>query len=306
MGATGLCSTPRPICASKSPRRPALAPRRRRRRARQPDQGGRGDQWRRRPCRRAAESARGAAVHASTARAACSTCSAANKIFNVLAPAYVARERIAARALRWRFAGAGVDLGLSVEAFPVAGKIALWLEDAFAANYGSAEGDTLGLKIIETASGNAFFYIPGCARRRRGAGRAARGRATLVLFDGTLWHENEMIDQGLIGKTGTRMGHINMSGAGRFDRRLREARGRAQDFRAHQQFESGAERILARARGSGGRGLGDRRGRHGDRAMNDVSESHADLDAPRLSPADVRSRDPRGRRRALSRQASVP
>ena len=33
------------------------------------------------------------------------------------------------------------------------------------------------------------------------------------MFDGTLWHENEMIDQGLLGKTGTRMGHINMSGA---------------------------------------------------------------------------------------------
>ena len=37
--------------------------------------------------------------------------------------------------------------------------------------------------------------------------------AELVMFDGTLWHENEMIEQGLLGKTGTRMGHINMSGA---------------------------------------------------------------------------------------------
>ena len=34
-----------------------------------------------------------------------------------------------------------------------------------------------------------------------------------MFFDGTLWHENEMIEQGLLGKTGTRMGHINMSGA---------------------------------------------------------------------------------------------
>ena len=33
-----------------------------------------------------------------------------------------------------------------------------------------------------------------------------------MFFDGTLWHENEMIEQGLLGKTGTRMGHINMSG----------------------------------------------------------------------------------------------
>jgi len=136
---------------------------------------------------------------------------AANKIFNVLAPAYVAREELLLGA-SLAIHGAGVDLGLSVEAFPVAGKIALWLEDAFAANYGSAEGDTLGLKITETASAKSFFYIPGCAGLD--AGLAARlAGAELVMFDGTLWHENEMIEQGLLGKTGTRMGHINMSGA---------------------------------------------------------------------------------------------
>ena len=33
-----------------------------------------------------------------------------------------------------------------------------------------------------------------------------------MFFDGTLWHENEMIEQGLMGKTGSRMGHLNMSG----------------------------------------------------------------------------------------------
>ena len=34
-----------------------------------------------------------------------------------------------------------------------------------------------------------------------------------MFFDGTLFHENEMIEQGLLGKTGSRMGHINVSGA---------------------------------------------------------------------------------------------
>ena len=34
-----------------------------------------------------------------------------------------------------------------------------------------------------------------------------------MLFDGTLWSENEMIAQRLTNKTGARMGHINMSGA---------------------------------------------------------------------------------------------
>ena len=135
---------------------------------------------------------------------------AQNRIFNVLAPAYVKREQLPlgpATTLH----GPGVDLGLSVEAFAVAGKIALWLEDALKANFGSVEGDTLGLKITETASGKSFFYIPGCAAMEPALAERLRG-AALVFFDGTLWHENEMIDQGLLGKTGSRMGHINMSG----------------------------------------------------------------------------------------------
>jgi pyrroloquinoline quinone biosynthesis protein B len=136
---------------------------------------------------------------------------AANRIFNVLAPTYVTRAELPLGA-PLALEGAGVDLGLHVEAFPVAGKIALWLEDALAANYGSAEGDTLGLKVSETASGKSFFYIPGCAGVDLGLAQRLEG-ASLVFFDGTLWHENEMIEQGLLGKTGSRMGHINMSGA---------------------------------------------------------------------------------------------
>jgi pyrroloquinoline quinone biosynthesis protein B len=135
---------------------------------------------------------------------------AQNRIFNVLSPSCVSQQALPLDT-PIPIKGAGADLGLSVEAFPVAGKIALWLEDALKANFGSVEGDTLGLKIIETESGKAFFYIPGCA----GVDAALAGRlsgAALVVFDGTLWHENEMIEQGLLGKTGTRMGHINMSG----------------------------------------------------------------------------------------------
>ena len=42
---------------------------------------------------------------------------------------------------------------------------------------------------------------------------AARLRdAALVLFDGTLYTDDEMIAQGLSSKTGRRMGHISMSG----------------------------------------------------------------------------------------------
>jgi len=36
--------------------------------------------------------------------------------------------------------------------------------------------------------------------------------AKLVLFDGTLWQDDEMIRAGLGAKTGQRMGHLSMSG----------------------------------------------------------------------------------------------
>lgn len=107
--------------------------------------------------------------------------------------------------------GAGRDLGLSIRAFPVPGKIALYLEDAKAPNFGTSAGDTLGFEIAATKSGRSFFYIPGCARVDAPLAARLKG-AALVFFDGTLFKENEMIEQGLMGKTGSRMGHINMSG----------------------------------------------------------------------------------------------
>jgi pyrroloquinoline quinone biosynthesis protein B len=135
---------------------------------------------------------------------------AGNRIFDVLAQRLVSREELpldTSVALR----GAGVDLGLSVKAFPVPGKIALGLEDTGAANFGTAEGDTLGLEITETKTGKSFFYIPGCAQVEKPLAARLEG-AALVFFDGTLWHENEMIEQGLMSKTGARMGHVNLSG----------------------------------------------------------------------------------------------
>jgi pyrroloquinoline quinone biosynthesis protein B len=134
----------------------------------------------------------------------------ANPIFTILQTQLVPRiELMMDHAIQLK--GAGVDLGLSIRAFPVPGKIALYLEDKAAPNFGTSAGDTLGLEIAETATGRSFFYIPGCARVDEAL--AARLQdAELVFFDGTLFHENEMIEQGLLGKTGSRMGHINMSG----------------------------------------------------------------------------------------------
>ncbi len=134
----------------------------------------------------------------------------ANPIFTVLQTQLVSRIELQMDKTV-PLAGAGVDLGLSIRAFPVPGKIALYLEKANAPNFGTSVGDTLGFEITETAAGKSFFYIPGCARVDAPLAERIKG-AALILFDGTLFHENEMIDQGLMGKTGSRMGHMNMSG----------------------------------------------------------------------------------------------
>ena len=108
--------------------------------------------------------------------------------------------------------GDGTDLGLTVEAFAVPGKIALYLEDASAGkDLGTQEGDTIGLKVTDPAAKTSFFYIPGCATIDDKLAKRLKG-ASVVFFDGTLFTDDEMIEQGLLDKTGARMGHISMSG----------------------------------------------------------------------------------------------
>jgi pyrroloquinoline quinone biosynthesis protein B len=136
---------------------------------------------------------------------------ASNNIFNVLDPKLVKRVTME---LDRPFAveGPSGPVGIEIEAFPVPGKVALYLEDAAAgAGLGTQEGDTVGLKVTESVTRRHFFFIPGCAR----LDDALRGRlkgAPLLFFDGTLYTNDEMIAQGLLNKTGERIGHMNMSG----------------------------------------------------------------------------------------------
>ena len=135
---------------------------------------------------------------------------AANSIFNVLDAGLVPRVQLEVGQTA-ELTNAG--LGLTIEAFPVPGKIALYLENpADGQALGTRDGDTIGLKIADPSSGAAFFYIPGCAGMDATLAAQLRG-AQLVLFDGTLYSDDEMIAQGLSSKTGKRMGHISMSGA---------------------------------------------------------------------------------------------
>jgi len=136
---------------------------------------------------------------------------AANSIFDVLDRRLVERISLPI-AQPLPMAAAGAPLGLAVQAFPVPGKVALYLEDAAAGpGFGTREGDTIGLRILEPATGAAVFYVPGCAAVDAALATQLRD-APLVFFDGTLYDDGEMIAQGLSAKTGHRMGHISMSG----------------------------------------------------------------------------------------------
>ncbi|MDX2257964.1 MAG: pyrroloquinoline quinone biosynthesis protein PqqB [Hyphomicrobiaceae bacterium] len=136
----------------------------------------------------------------------------ANSVFNVLAADKVPRRNLPTDAA-FALTGANDEaLGITVKAFNVPGKVALFLEDASGSeNYGSKDGDTIGLEITDEASGKAFFYIPGCAEVDATLARRIAG-ASLLFFDGTLFTDDEMIAQGLSTKTGQRMGHISVSG----------------------------------------------------------------------------------------------
>lgn len=138
---------------------------------------------------------------------------AANSIFNVLSPDLVAREAIVAeRPFELRLPD-GRPSGLEVVAFPLPGKVPLYLEGDGPIASGVAAGDTLGLHIRSRANGSHFFYLAACAAMTPELAERIEG-APLVFFDGTLFEDDEMIRAGLGEKTGRRMGHLSMAGDG--------------------------------------------------------------------------------------------
>ena len=130
-----------------------------------------------------------------------------NSVFRILAPDVVSRLSLPLNE-ETGIAGTGVI----VEAFPVHGKIALYLEDPSKEGFGTETGDTIGLKITAPGSGS-LFYIPGCAKIDEELLSRVHGAAAL-LFDGTLFTDNEVIDLGVLDKTSLRMGHVPLTGEG--------------------------------------------------------------------------------------------
>ena len=99
-----------------------------------------------------------------------------------------------------------VDLapGLSATLFAVPGKVPLYQEGAVVET-GLVGETTVGVEL--TANGRRALYIPGCADLPDWLARRIAG-ADLLMFDGTLWEDDEMIRLGLGQKTGRRMGHM--------------------------------------------------------------------------------------------------
>jgi len=137
---------------------------------------------------------------------------ASNSVFDVLDASLVKRV-VMTYDRPFAVEGPAGRVGMTIEPFPVPGKVPLYLEDETAgAGFGTREGDTTGLKVTDDASGHYFFYIPGCAKLDDALRARIKG-APLLFFDGTLYTNDEMIAQGLLNKTGDRMGHMNMSGS---------------------------------------------------------------------------------------------
>ncbi len=135
----------------------------------------------------------------------------ANSIFNVLSEKYVKRKPIAADQTFQLLLPDGSGSGIEVLPFAVPGKRAWYLEGKRHPGGASAEGDTLGLRISDAASGRYFFHLAACARVPPELAARIRG-APLVFFDGTVWRDDELIQAGLGSKTGQAMGHIAMAG----------------------------------------------------------------------------------------------
>jgi pyrroloquinoline quinone biosynthesis protein B len=94
--------------------------------------------------------------------------------------------------------------GLDATLFAVPGKVPLYQEGAVVET-GLVGETTVGVELA--ANGCRALYIPGCAELP-GWLVDRIGGADLLMFDGTLWDDDEMIRMGLGQKTGRRMGHM--------------------------------------------------------------------------------------------------
>ncbi|WP_207540016.1 pyrroloquinoline quinone biosynthesis protein PqqB [Sabulicella rubraurantiaca] len=129
-----------------------------------------------------------------------------NPIFRCLHPDFVSREALVLGTGFEPCDAGGTKLGLRITAHAVPGKVPLFNEGDVAPGI-AEDGETLGLEISAASGGGTLHYIPGCATMTPAMRDRLRG-AECVLFDGTLYTDDEMIRAGAGPKTGRRMGHM--------------------------------------------------------------------------------------------------
>jgi pyrroloquinoline quinone biosynthesis protein B len=127
-----------------------------------------------------------------------------NPMFGVLAPDIVSRRPITPGE---KFALAG---GLQAELFMVPGKLPLYLEGE---NPETAEESAANVGVEISDGNKRLAYVPGAAEMTPSL-RQRLSRADVILFDGTLFTDDEMIRTGTGTKAGRRMGHMPIDGAG--------------------------------------------------------------------------------------------
>jgi pyrroloquinoline quinone biosynthesis protein B len=139
------------------------------------------------------------ALHATAATLAAV---ADNPMFGVLAPDVVTRRAVAPGE---RFAVCG---GIEAELFMVPGKVPLYLEGADPET-ASESAANVGVELSDGKK--RLAYVPGAAAVTP-ALKKRLARADVVLFDGTLFTDDEMIRTGTGSKAGRRMGHMPIDG----------------------------------------------------------------------------------------------
>jgi pyrroloquinoline quinone biosynthesis protein B len=127
---------------------------------------------------------------------------AKNSLFDALAAGTVARVPVRP--------GVSFELpgGLAAQVFPVPGKVPLYLESGEPKIFGD-NGPNVGIEV--RAGGARFVFVPGAARVTL-AMQERMQAADVVCFDGTLYHDDEMIVAGVGTKSGLRMGHMPIDG----------------------------------------------------------------------------------------------
>ncbi len=126
-----------------------------------------------------------------------------NPMFAALAPDVVRRQAVR---LEEPFALPG---GIVATLFAVPGKLPLYLEGERPVT-DAVTSANVGVELAR--DGARLAFVPGCAAMPP-ALRERLGRCDVLLFDGTLFVDDEMIRTGTGEKTGRRMGHMPIDGA---------------------------------------------------------------------------------------------